>query len=178
MRIGILGGSFNPPHLGHVYISLQSAKRQKLDQIWWLPAKQNPLKQDILLKSLPNNFKNRLNLCQQITKNYPKILVKDLEKDLSSIYSIDLIKKIIKQNSQHNFFWIIGADNILKFHLWKSWQKIIELTPLIICNRDNVFYLATKSKAFLFAKKLQKVCFLKIKKLNISSTKIRKNNEL
>ena len=173
MKIGLLGGSFNPPHHGHIHISLQSLKQLKLNQIWWLPNKQNPLKH-----SLSNNFQNRLNLCKQITKNYPKILVRDLEKNLPSIYTIDLIKKIIRQNPNHQFYLIIGADNILQFHLWKNWQKIIEMMPLIICNRGNVFYQAKKSRAFLFAKKLQKVSFLKIKKLDISSTEIRQNNEL
>ena len=188
MKIGLLGGSFNPPHLGHTNISLQSLKRLKLDQIWWLPNKQNPLKKNVpdlssfekklSTKSLANNFQNRFNLCLQITQNHPKILVKDLEKKLPSIYSIDLIKKTIRQNPNHQFFWIIGADNILQLHFWKNWQKIIELVPLIICDRGDVFYRATKSKAFLFAKKLQKVSFLKIKKSPLSSTQIRKNNGL
>ena len=97
---------------------------------------------------------------------------------MTSLYSIDLIKKIIRQNPHHQFYWIIGADNILQFHLWKNWQKIIELAPLIVCDRGDIFYPAIKSRAFLFAKKLQKISFLKIKKLDISSTKIRKNNEL
>ena len=171
MRIGLLGGSFNPPHYGHIHISLETAKRLKFNQIWWLPTKQNPLKQ-----SSPDNFQNRLKLCQNITKNHSKILIKDLEKQLPSLYSIDLIKRIIKQYPQYQFFWIMGADNILQFHLWQDWQKIIGLVPLAICDRGNIFYQATKSRGFIYAKKRQKISFLKIKKSPISSTAIRQNN--
>jgi nicotinate-nucleotide adenylyltransferase len=172
MRVGLLGGSFNPAHTGHVHISLQAKKYLNLNQIWWIPTKQNPFKNN------SNNFKERLDKCQEITKQYPHIFVKNSEEKINNIYSIDLIKKLQKTHPNHQFFWIMGADNLIKFHLWKNWQEIIKLTPLIICDRGNYFYQAIKSRGFLFAKKLNKYHFLKIRKIDISSTQIRKQNEL
>ncbi len=173
MRIGLLGGSFNPPHLGHIHISLEAKKRLGLKQIWWIPAKRNPLK---LVVSDRLSAVNRLKSCLKITQNYPQISVEDLQKDISSIYTIDLLKKIIKKYPQHQFFWIVGADNIVQFHRWKNWRQIIELVPLIVCDREGFFYKSVKSKAFLYAKKLGKVEFLKIRKSAESSTKIREQN--
>ncbi|MES2677102.1 MAG: nicotinate (nicotinamide) nucleotide adenylyltransferase [Pseudomonadota bacterium] len=173
MRIGLLGGSFNPPHQGHIHISLEAKKRLGLKQIWWIPAKRNPLKLVVSRKSL---VVSRIEDCQEITRKYPQILVKDLEKNIASIYTIDLLKKITKQFPNYQFYWIIGADNILQFHKWKNWREIIKLVPLIVCDRDEFFYDAVKSKAFLYAKKLGRIEFLKIKKSPESSTKIRNNN--
>ena len=170
MKIGLLGGSFNPPHRGHIHISLEAKKFLGLKQIWWIPNKKNPL------KSTASNI-NKISDCKKITKHYPQILVKDLEKNIASIYTIDLLKKITKQYPEHQFYWIIGADNILQFHKWKNWQKIIDLVPLIVCDRDEFFYDAVKSQAFLYAKKLNRIEFLKIKKSAESSTKIRNKNE-
>jgi nicotinate-nucleotide adenylyltransferase len=169
MKIGLLGGSFNPPHQGHIHISLEAKKRLSLKQIWWVPAKQNPLKSTV-------GSVNKIDDCLQITQNHPQILVKDLEKNIASIYTIDLLKKIIKEYPNHQFFWIIGADNILQFHKWKNWREIIKLVPLVVCDREEFFYQAVKSKAFLYAKKLNRIEFLKIKKSAESSTKIRKQN--
>ncbi len=170
MKIGLLGGSFNPPHLGHIHISLEAKKSLGLKKIWWVPAKQNPLKEVISHKSL---VVSRIRLCEEITKNYPQILVKDFEKDIPSIYTIDLLKKIIKEYPKHQFFWIIGADNILQFHKWKNWREIIRLVPLVVCDREDYFYKALKSKAFLYAQKMGRIEFLKIKKSPESSTRIR-----
>jgi nicotinate-nucleotide adenylyltransferase len=174
MRIGLLGGSFNPAHLGHLYISLEAKKRLNLKQIWWLPAKQNPLK-----KIKNSAFEKRFSECQKITENYSDILIKDYEKKLAGNYSIDLLKTIIRQHRRHKFFWIMGADNLAQFHQWRNWQEIIKLTPLIVIDRDNYFNRATKSKAAIYARKLEnsglgsKLHFLKIKKNPQSSSKIR-----
>ena len=201
MKIGLLGGSFNPPHQGHIHISLEAKKRLDLKRVWWIPAKRNPLKV-VSGKSL---VVSRIEDCQKITQKYKQILVKDLEKDIKSrhceerqrrdaaiqflpqhsglprlrlamtetVYTIDLLKKIIKENPHQQFFWIIGADNILQFHKWKNWRKIIKLVPLIVCDREDFFYKAVKSKAFLYAKKMNRIEFLKIKKSPESSTRIR-----
>ncbi len=170
MKIGLLGGSFNPPHFGHVHISLEARKRLGLKQIWWIPNKRNPLKPEV--KSA-----DKISNCKKITQKYPQILVRDLEKNIVSIYTIDLLKKIIKQYPNHQFYWIIGADNILQFHQWKKWRQIIKLAPLIVCDREDLFYQAVQSRAFLYAKKLGRIEFLKIKKSAESSTKIRQKNE-
>ena len=202
MKIGLLGGSFNPPHQGHIHISLEARKSLGLKQIWWIPARQNPLKfNGIELHGKPctklwgigplgsaNARTHPLNRglmvgnsdkvanCKKITKNHPQLLVKDLQKNMASVYTIDLLKKIIKQYPNQQFYWIMGADNILQLHRWKSWRQIIKLVPIIVCDRDNIFYKAVKSRAFLYAQKLGRVHFLKIKKSAESSTKIREQN--
>jgi len=176
MKIGLLGGSFNPAHQGHLHISVEARKRLKLKQIWWIPAKQNPFKET------PNtDFKERLKQCREITKNYSTILVKDFEKNIPSNYSIDLLENITKKYPQHQFFWIMGADNMVKFHLWKRWRDIIKLMPLIILDRENFYNQAIKSKTASYCRKISslqnitKCYFLKIKKADISSTRIRKS---
>jgi len=173
MKIGLLGGSFNPPHQGHLHISLEAKKRLNLDQVWWLPTKQNPLK-----KEKNCAFDERVKLCDKLIDKTPKILVKSYEKKLNTVYTIDLLKRIIKKYPSHKFFLIMGADSIINFHLWKNWKEIIQLMPLLIFDRDNDFNLAKKSRAWLYNLKIngKKSHFFKIKKVNISSTKIRENN--
>lgn len=170
MKIGLLGGSFNPPHQGHIYISLEAKKRTKLDQVWWLPAKQNPFKKET------DNFTARFLKCQQITQKHRQILVKSDESRIASCYSFDLLSLITKRYSKHQFYWLIGADNLIKFHLWQNWRRIIKLVPIIVCDRDNFFHKAVRSKSFLYAKKLNHIYFLKIKPYSISSTQLRKHN--
>lgn len=174
-KIGLLGGSFNPPHLGHIHISLEAKKRLGLKKIWWVPTKRNPFKEVVSGKW---SVVRRVEDCQKITQKYKQILVKDLEKNISSIYTIDLLRKIIKENPHQQFFWIIGADNIVQFHKWKNWREIIKLVPLIVCDREDFFYRAVKSKAFLYAKKLNRIEFLRIRKSAESSTRIRNSNLL
>jgi nicotinate-nucleotide adenylyltransferase len=173
MKIGLLGGSFNPPHHGHLYIGSAAKKRFDLDQIWLLPTKQNPLKNEI-----NSDFDLRLELCKKLIQNSPNFLVKDYEKNLKSNFTIDLVKKITKKYPAYQFFWIMGSDSLINFHLWKDWQKIMQLTPPIIIDRENNFHLAKNSKAWNFATKIgvKKSNFLKIKKIDISSTKIRNQN--
>jgi nicotinate-nucleotide adenylyltransferase len=176
MKIGLLGGSFNPAHSGHLYISLQAKKRLGLKQIWWLPNKQNPLK-----KITNSTFEKRFNQCLKITKNHPGIIIKDDENKLPSFYSIDLICRIIQKHPRQKFFWLMGADNIRQFHLWHNWQKIIRLMPIVIIDRENFFAQASRSRAALYAKKLEnggfkaRYRFLKIKKSPLASSKIRNN---
>ena len=175
MKIGLLGGSFDPPHAGHIGISLEALNLLKLDEIWWLPTKQNPLKSD---KS--SDFDKRLKLCQQITKNESKIKVKDLEKNLESIYLIDLLEEIIKKNPKNEFFLIIGSDNLINFHLWHRWKEIVSLIKIAVFERTNYIKEAKKSKTAIFCQELDKkdqLIFAKNQKYNISSTIIRAKND-
>ncbi|MCE3255192.1 MAG: nadD [Rickettsiaceae bacterium] len=186
MKIGLLGGSFNPPHKGHIHASLLAKICLQLNQIWWLPTKQNPFKSD------KKDFDQRMNWCLEITKNHPEILVKDEEKNLPSLYSIDLLEKIINQYPQDEFFFIIGADNIVNFHQWHRWQEIAKLVKLIVIDREDFFEKVKESEAYLYYQKLDllklvdcknlpekiqpekfRCYFLLGDKCNISSTEIR-----
>ena len=168
MRIAILGGSFNPPHQGHLNLSLEAKRLMNLSQVWWQPTKQNPFKK---LKS--EDFDSRLQKCYQIVKNYPEIIIKDDERHLSSNISIDLIRKLIKSYPENQFFWLMGADSIIDFHLWEEWQEIVNLTGLVIGDRGSYYGHAVNSVAYKYAKSLNKCQFLKIDKVDISSTEIR-----
>lgn len=172
MKIAILGGSFNPPHQGHINLSLEAKKLMNLDQIWWQPTRQNPFKE---LKS--EDFDLKLQKCLKITQNYPNIIVKDDERGLKNNISIDLVRKIIKLYPQNDFFWLMGADSIIKFHLWEEWQEIINLMHIIIGDRSGYYDQAKNSITYNYAKDLGRINFLKINKMDISSAAIRSKND-
>ena len=172
MKIAILGGSFDPPHQGHIHISNQAIAKFNLDEVWWLVAKQNPLKKNQSFYS----FDQRIALAKDFSKENPNILVKNDEKEVSSNFTIDILKEIIQKYPKNEFFFLMGADNLINFHKWKNWQEILELVSLIICNRDDYADAALASEAFKYASKNDKAHFIKCQKMNISSTQIRQEN--
>ncbi len=121
MRIGILGGSFNPPHKGHVHISNMVLKSLHLDAIWWLVTPQNPLKSGKELLSMDK----RIELSQEITKDSPKIIVTAMEREFNTTYSYATIKKLKKYYPNSDFVWITGMDNAHSMHLWQNWRELL-----------------------------------------------------
>lgn len=178
MKIGLLGGSFNPPHFGHLGISKDALELLKLYEIWWLPTKQNPLKDT---KNL--DFDERLNLCKEITQNEAKILVKDWEKEIKNSYFIDLLELILEKTPKTQFYLLMGADNLKNFHLWHRWQDIIKLVQIAVFERENLEKEVKNTKIYDFCEKLSQkdqkdhLIFLKNKKYDVSSTKIRNNKD-
>ena len=130
-NIGLLGGSFDPPHKGHLYISLEAKKILKLDEIWWLVTPQNPLK-----INKPASYSERLRNCKSIVRNQP-IKVKEIEKKINSKYSYQTIKYINKHYKNLNFFWLMGADNLVNFHKWDEWTWIMENIPIGVMARPG-----------------------------------------
>ncbi|MDA9231111.1 nicotinate (nicotinamide) nucleotide adenylyltransferase [Rickettsiales bacterium] len=175
MKIGLLGGSFNPPHFGHVNICKDALRQENLDQIWWLPTKQNPFKEN------SNNFSKRINLCQKIIQNEQKIAIKDYEKDLKDSYFINLLKNIINKYPNYQFFTMVGADNIQNFHKWHKWQEIIDLSTIIIFNREN--YKINNDKMLKYCQKIEKeqnikkIILINNKNYQISSSQIRNDTK-
>ena len=129
MKIGILGGSFNPPHFGHINISDLALKKLQLDQIWWIPTAFNPLKN----KENYTSLANRIAECEKLISNHPKIFVKKFDE----IYTVKLIERLKSKYQNINFYWLMGADNIEYFHLWKNFKKIIGLVAIAIFSRDD-----------------------------------------
>ena len=121
MRIGLLGGSFNPPHQGHVHISKMALKALHLDAVWWLVTPQNPLKSAKEL--LP--IEKRVKLCREIN-THPKILITDIETEFKSSYSFITVKKLKTYFPNTKFAWITGMDNAHNFHLWNHWQNFLQ----------------------------------------------------
>jgi nicotinate-nucleotide adenylyltransferase len=165
MKVGLLGGSFNPPHQGHIHISLLATKKLGLNQVWWIPTLQNPFKE----KSLYENYQARLRKCQELTKLFAKIRVKEIDE----IRTIALVNRLQSQYKNIEFFWLMGADGLEKFHRWKNFKNIIRQIPLIIFSRENFLSKIKKTKAWKFiAASNYKIFYTK--NLDVSSSKIRK----
>jgi nicotinate-nucleotide adenylyltransferase len=167
-KIGIFGGTFDPPHAGHLYISKTALKKLDLKKIFWVVTKKNPLKHKPYL-----NIKERITLSKKITKKEKKIFVKYFDNKIKSINTFNLLNHIKKKNKKVDLFFLIGADNLAKFHKWHNWKKITELAKIAIFARKNY---SMNSLNPIILKKLNKndFIYIKSKKINISSTLIRK----
>lgn len=132
-RIGLLGGSFNPAHDGHRYISIQALRRLGLDQIWWLVAPQNPLKP----KAGMAPFAERL-LHARAVAAHPRIRVSDLEARLGTRYTVDTLRAL--QAFPHRFVWLIGADNLVQLPRWRHWETLLDLVPVAVFDRAHYLH--------------------------------------
>ena len=185
-NIGLLGGSFDPPHKGHLYISLEAKKILKLDEIWWLVTPQNPLK-----INQPASYKDRLKNCKMIAKNHP-IKIKEIEKKINSRYSYETIEYLNSHYKNIKFFWLMGADNLINFHKWQNAKKIFQEIPIVVFRRYGYNDKALKSYTSNFYKnfrlinkkinvenfnKLPSWTIIQNKEIKISSTEIRDQRE-
>ena len=186
-NIGLLGGSFDPPHKGHLYISLEAKKILKLDEIWWLVTPQNPLK-----INQPASYSERVKNCKILTKNKP-IKIKEIEKKINSQFSYQTIKYLNNHYKNINFFWLMGADNLINFHQWQNAHRIFNEIPIVVFRRYGYNQQALKSyisnlyKNFRVKNKnihidnfnqLPAWTIIQNKEIRISSTEIRKQREL
>ncbi|MFD0916541.1 nicotinate-nucleotide adenylyltransferase [Pseudahrensia aquimaris] len=131
-RIGLFGGSFNPPHDGHVHVCEQALRRLELDWIWWLVTPGNPLKDTSNLAPL----EERLALCEAITPD-PRMKITAIEAGLHSRYTADTLEHIVSRNPECHFVWIMGADNLGQFHRWDRWRDIAQLVPIAVIDRPG-----------------------------------------
>jgi len=131
MRVGLFGGSFNPPHLGHLHVVLESFKRLRLDQLWILVVPCNPLKDADVLLSL----QERIDAVRDLVEGYQNVVVSGLEAQLGSSYTVDTVRKLVNRYSATKFALIMGGDNLKNFHLWRSWWTISQMVPLAIVDR-------------------------------------------
>ena len=169
--VGILGGSFDPPHKGHLTISKIAIKKVKLDKVLWAVTNKNPFK-----KKPFYSLSQRIKLTKKITRNTKKIQIVHLDKIIKSSRTINMINYLIKKKEIKNIFFIIGSDNLITLHKWKSWKKIVKLSKLIVFSRKGY---DTKSKKSKVAKYLKnKIIFIKNKPIIISSTNLRKKNRI
>jgi nicotinate-nucleotide adenylyltransferase len=165
--IGLLGGSFDPAHKGHLIISKIAIKNLKLKKVLWLITEKNPFKNKPLY-----SINRRLFLAKKLSKSLKKIQVLYFDKKVGSSSSIDIINYLINKKKLKDVYFIIGSDNLIKFHKWKSWKKIVKLTKLIVFSRKGY---DRKGKKSIVAKYLKnKLIFIKNKPINISSTTIKK----
>ncbi len=168
IKIGILGGTFDPAHKGHLIISRTAKKRIKLDYIIWSITQKNPFK-----KQPKFDVEERIKMSKKITKKDRFIKIEFPERKIRSKNTIDLIRFLKKINTTLDIFFIMGADNLIKFHKWKKWKEIVKLTKILVFDRQGY---KSKSLNSVAARKIQKKRweFIKLKKVNISSSQIRK----
>ena len=168
LKIGILGGTFDPAHKGHVEISKESKKRFKLNYIIWAITRKNPFKRKSSL-----NLKSRISFAKKITKRKKFIKIKFYEKKIKSNKTINLINYVKKNNNKLDIYFIMGADNLIKFHKWHKWKSILKKCNILVFDRKGYRAKSLKSIAY---KQLNKksLSFVKFKKVNISSSQLRK----
>ncbi len=166
-KIGILGGSFDPAHKGHLIISKEAKKRFNLKKIIWAITQKNPLKKSSLVK-----LKNRINFCKKVIGRNNFIKVKFYEKIIGSNKTIDLINHVLKNNNCEIYF-IMGADNLITFHKWYKWELISKRCNIVVFDRHGYKKKSLNSTTYkkLSSKNLN---FVEFNKVNISSSQLRK----
>ena len=165
-KIGILGGSFDPAHKGHLTISKEAAKKFKLKKIIWAITKKNPLK-----KKSSSDLSSRIRYCKKLVGKTNLIQVKFYEKIIKSNKTINLINYFFKKN--YEIYFLIGADNLVSFHKWYKWKLIPEKCNIVVFDRhgykkkslNSMVYRRYRNKNFKF---------IKFNKVNISSSQLRK----
>ena len=167
-KIGILGGSFDPAHRGHIKISIEAKKKFRIDKIIWAITRKNPFKSKSYI-----DLKKRINFAKKISKRYSFISVRYYEDKIKSNKTIYLINYLKKKNKQSKIFFLMGADNLISFHKWYKWKIISSKCDILVFDRTNYKSKSLKSRAF---KKLngKGLKFIKYNKVNISSSKLRK----
>jgi len=167
-KIGILGGSFDPAHKGHLIISKDSKKKFKLNYVIWAITNKNPFK-----KKCVTNLKTRINYAKKITKKEKFIRIKFYEKKIKSNRTIDMINYLRKKIKKTEIYFIIGADNLINFHKWHKWKSIAKNCNILVFDRQGYKDKSLKSIAFKQLNK-KKLNFIKFNKVNISSSQLRK----
>ncbi len=142
LRVGLLGGSFNPPHQAHRAISLFALKRLQLDRVWWLVTPGNPLKDNGGLHALAE----RMDAARKMAAD-PRIDISCLESVIGTRYTADTINYLRKRASRVRFVWIMGADNLAQFHRWQNWQRIASQVPIAVIDRPPQSFRALSAPA-------------------------------
>jgi nicotinate-nucleotide adenylyltransferase len=187
MRIGLLGGSFNPPHEGHALITRLALRRLALDRIWWLVTPGNPLKSPTGLAAL----NARIEAARKLDVG-PRVVVTDIEAQIGSHFTYDTLLWLKRRAPGTHFVWIMGADNLRQFHLWRHWRAIANLVPILVIDRPGSTLKASSSPAGAMlarwrvperdasrfaSMKPPALLFLHGPRSNLSSTALRRVNE-
>jgi len=142
-RIGLLGGSFNPAHEGHLHISRLALRRLRLDQVWWLVSPQNPLKPRHGMAA----YAERIASAEAVVAGERRIKVSDLEVKLGTRYTADTLAALVRRYRHHRFVWIMGADNLVQISRWQRWTSIFQCVPVAVFARPSYSFRALSAKA-------------------------------
>lgn len=184
--IGLFGGSFDPPHAGHLHVSREALTRFGLDRVWWLVSPGNPLKENG-----PAPLERRMAAARALV-THPRIVVTDIEARIGTRYTAETIARLIALYPGVRFVWLMGADNLTQFHRWQHWQWILDTVPVGVLARPGqrisartaraaVIYRDAKlpaNRARLLARAQAPAwCFLNVPMLDASSSAIRARGE-
>ena len=164
--VGLLGGSFDPAHKGHLGISKIAIKKLKLKKIYWVITKKNPFKNEPFY-----SLEKRIKYAKKIARTQKKIQTVYLDNVIKSSRVIDVINYFIKKKNIKNIYFIIGSDNLIRFHKWKSWKKIVKLVKLIVFSRRG--YDRKGMKSMVVKNFKNKIIFIKNKHITISSSQLK-----
>ncbi len=182
MTVGLFGGSFDPPHEGHLHVSREALKRFRLDRVWWVVSPGNPLKTEG-----PAPLDRRMAAAKALAR-HPRIEVTDIEARLGSRYTGETLEHLFALYPGVRFVWLMGADNLASFHRWQRWEWILQNVPVGVLARPGQRISARTAKAAQIyrpykvraaqAKGLAHMappawCFLNVPMVDISSTEIR-----
>ncbi len=167
-KIGILGGTFDPAHKGHIKISKEAKKKVGLNKVFWVITRKNPFKKKSFF-----SLKKRINYAKKLNTKNKFIKVYFFENKIKSNKTIDLVKFLKKRYKKTEFFFIMGADNLINFHKWKNWKDISKISKILVFDRLKYKSRSLKSVSYkeLNEKSLK---FINFKKVNISSSQLRK----
>ena len=167
-KIGILGGTFDPAHIGHIKISKSAKKKFKLDKVIWAVTKKKPFKTKSSL-----GLEERMSYAKKINLKNKFIRIRFYEDKIKSNKTINLIKFLLKKNKNTEIYFIMGADNLIYFHKWEKYNVITSLCKILVFDRDG--YKSKSMKSLSFKKYNKKgLEFIKFKKVKISSSQLRK----
>jgi nicotinate-nucleotide adenylyltransferase len=144
LQVGLLGGSFNPPHEGHLHASEIALKRLGLDYVWWLVAPQNPLKPAKGMAPLHERFRKAKGFA-----THPRIVVTDLEDAFGTRYTIDTLAALCRRFPGVRFVWLMGSDNLETFGHWRRWSDIVRRIPIAVVTRPGTILASLHAKAFV-----------------------------
>ena len=164
--IGLLGGSFDPAHKGHLGISRIAIKKLKLKKVYWVITKKNPFKNETFY-----SLEERIKYAKNISRTQKKIQTVYVDNIIKSSRIIDVLNYFIKKKNIKNIYFIIGSDNLIRFHKWKSWKKIVKLVKLIVFSRRG--YDRKGMKSMVVKNFKNKIIFIKNKHITISSSQLK-----
>ncbi|HAV51143.1 MAG TPA: nicotinic acid mononucleotide adenylyltransferase [Brevundimonas sp.] len=144
MRVGLFGGSFDPPHAGHLHVARVARRRLGLDRIWWLVSPQNPLKD-----RTAGDFLRRYEAVKSLARD-PGMVVTDIEMRLGARVTADVVRALKARFPGVDFVWIMGADSLATFHRWRGWTQIMAETPVAVVSRP---WISLKSRTSPAAKR-------------------------
>lgn len=183
LKVGLLGGSFNPAHKGHRLVSLMALRQLQLDQVWWLVSPQNPLKSESDMAPLDQRLRGA-----EKCAVHPKIIATDIEAHLGTRFTVDTVAALQHRYAQVHFVWLMGADNMIQLPRWAKWRELVETIPVAIYPRPGFnlkarlspaattyrsSWLDASDAARLPRLKAPAFCFLEGPQNPISATKLR-----